>query len=56
MADYAEECGFDVPSAELDACLDEQASSDLQKSCRLAGDPQTLRNEWSCDEVAIFFQ
>jgi hypothetical protein len=56
MADYAEECGFTVSDAEIDTCLDEQASAEDQGACRRAGAPQTIRNEWSCEDLEIFFQ
>jgi hypothetical protein len=55
MADYATECGYDVSDADLDACLDEQATADDQGACRQASDPVTLRNEWSCDDLQAFF-
>lgn len=55
MADYAEECGFTVSDAELQTCLDEQADAPDQGACRRAGDPQTIRSEWTCDDLAVFF-
>lgn len=55
LADYAEECGYTVPDAELEACIDEQADADDQKACRQSGDPQTIRTEWSCDDLEAFF-
>ena len=58
MADYAEECGFTVPDAEVDACIEAQ-STDLEKAdkeaCRDFGSADQLRNEWSCDELARYW-
>ena len=58
MANYAEECGFNVSDAELDACLDEQ-SSDLEKTdkeaCRDFGSPELIRNEWSCNDLEAYW-
>lgn len=57
MADYAVECGFTVPDADLDACYARQKnpSGDDAKACRDYGDPTTLRNQWSCEEVSAYF-
>lgn len=55
MADYAEECGFTVSDAELEVCLDEQADAPDQGACRRAGDPLTIRSEWTCDDLQVFF-
>ena len=58
MADYAEECGFTVPEAELDACIEAQAS-DLdaadKQACREFGTPELIRNEWTCDDLALYW-
>lgn len=56
MADYATECGVNVSDAAIDACLDDQAQSDNQGACRSAGDADTLRREWDCNDVAVFFE
>lgn len=56
MAAYAEECGVTVPDAQLQSCLDDQSSDQDQGACRRTGDPETLRSEWSCDDVEVFFQ
>jgi len=58
MADYAEECGFTVPEAELDACR-ESWSSDVEKTdrmtCRDFGSPDQIATQWSCDELEQYF-
>ena len=55
LADRARECGVEIPQAEVDACIDEQADSDQQASCRRVGDPDTVAQEWTCDDVEAFF-
>ena len=56
MADYATECGINVSDAALQACLDDQASSDDQGACRQAGNAETLRQEWACEDLEVFFE
>lgn len=56
MADYAEECGFTVPDSEVDACIEEQAKPDDKQVCRDFGDAETIRDEWSCEELAAYFE
>lgn len=56
-ADYAEECGFTVPDADLDACYERQSAAegeDLQ-ACREYGSLDSVRNQLGCDEVALYF-
>lgn len=55
MAEYADECGFAVSDAELDACLDDEFSSDAESTCRQTGDPQILRDQLSCEDLRVFF-
>lgn len=55
MADYAEECGFSVPDAELEACLDEQAGADDRAVCRDYGSAQAIRDEWTCAEMGEYW-
>ncbi len=58
MADYATECGFTVPDAELDTCLDDFAkieTSEDRKTCRDYGDSETIRNQWTCDELEAYW-
>ena len=56
-ADYAEECGFTVPEADLDACYERQsqAEGDDLKACREYGSVDSVRNQLGCDEVALYF-
>lgn len=57
MADYATECGHPVTDADLDACYARQSNPehDDAKACRDFGDPASVRNQWSCDEIALYF-
>lgn len=55
MANYAEECGFTVPDAELDACLEEQADAEDRAVCRDFGSPQAIRDEWTCAEMGEYW-
>ncbi len=57
LATYAEECGFSVPDSDLDACLDGQkdATSDEKSVCREYGDPAVIRNEWTCEDLAAYW-
>ena len=56
-AEYAEECGFTVPEADLDACYERQsqAEGDDLKACREYGSVDSVRNQLGCDEVALYF-
>lgn len=56
MASYAEECGLTVSDDQLQTCLDEQSADQDQGACRRTGEPETLRTEWSCDDVEVFFR
>ena len=55
MAKYAEECDFTVDPAEVQACRDDYATSALTneqaQECIIAGDPQQLREWWSCEDL-----
>lgn len=57
MRDYAEECGFEVDKDEFSACIDGQKKpSDGDKAfCRDFGDGETLREEWSCEDLEIYW-
>lgn len=59
LAKYADECGYPVTQAELTACIDEQAGSesrDDRATCREFGDVETLRAQWTCDDMAIYWE
>jgi hypothetical protein len=60
MARYAKECGYDVSQDEIDACHQDNASSTLTderaQECIEAGDPDQLREWWSCDDLADNYQ
>ncbi len=57
MADYAAECGFPVGDADLQACYARQKAPEKEdaQACRDFGDPEALRNQWTCDDVALYF-
>ena len=58
MTKYAEECGFTVDSTQLTTCIQEQAgqgSRDDREACRDYNDPEVVRAEWTCDDLALFF-
>lgn len=57
MADYAEECGISVDAEELTACQSAQAEADraAKRQCRTQGDAETLRTEWSCEDLASYW-
>jgi hypothetical protein len=58
MASYAQEdCGYTVSDAELDACVDQQSSpeSETLSVCRDYGDLETIRRQWSCDDLDAYW-
>lgn len=57
MAAYAEECGFTVSDEEVDACLAEQKeANDVNLDvCDEMGGAETIRDEWPCDEMALYW-
>lgn len=57
MATYADECGFKVPDAELDSCLDENAEveKDDIEICKDFGDLETIRRQWDCEDLAPYW-
>lgn len=62
MKRYAEsdECGMEVDDEEFEACLDAYPASsltpELRDQCNEFSDPETLREWWSCDDLAENFQ
>lgn len=58
MADYAEECGLEVSASDLDACKANQATDEaleLKPFCRDFNDRASIESEWTCDEVAFYW-
>ena len=58
MAAYAEECGFTVSDAELDACLTQEADiadAEERKVCADYGNAETIRQRLSCDDLAEYW-
>ncbi len=58
MAAYARDCGQQVPARQVRACVDAQsgqASRDDRRVCRQSGNAGTLRDEWTCDDLAVYW-
>ena len=58
MADYAKECELPVSDAEVGACVDrmgQDLTSDDKQACRDYGDPEIIRNQWSCEDLAVYW-
>ena len=58
MAKFAEECGYTVPDEQVDACIESQkgsASSEDRAVCREFGSLPAIEQEWTCDDVSIYF-
>jgi len=58
MADYAEECKLSVTDAEISSCVDrmgQDQTSDSRQACRNFGDPEVIRAQWSCDDLAAYW-
>jgi hypothetical protein len=57
MARYAEECGVAVSDGEIDACIERQSTAEGEdlKACRQFGDPETIRQQWTCDELSTYW-
>ena len=60
MAKFAEECGYTVEPTEVEECRAGYATSELSdedaQDCITAGDPQQLREWWSCEDVLENYQ
>ena len=58
MARYAEdECGYTIPDADVDACIEAQKEStpEDRQACRQNGNAGTIETEWGCDELENYF-
>lgn len=58
LADYAtEDCGFTVSDAELSTCIDAEAeaSADERRVCRDFGSATTIRDEWTCEDLGVYW-
>lgn len=58
MDDYAKECGYAVPADQLDQCFERFKGSEikeLRSTCSAFGDPKSIRENWSCDDLSDFF-
>lgn len=58
MADYAEECGISIPDDDLGTCLEEHGQDDAEdrQICREYGDAESIRREWSCEELELYWE
>lgn len=58
MADLAADCGISVSGAEIDACVNAQASITVEerRTCRDDGSAEILRAQWTCEDVALYFR
>jgi hypothetical protein len=56
MADYAEECNLSVSDADISTCKDAQADPVDPSVCREFGNAAQIRDEWTCDDLAVYFQ
>jgi hypothetical protein len=54
MAEAATDCGFTVPEADIDACVERQSQAEREdvKACRANG-PDNI--QYSCDELSLYF-
>lgn len=57
LADYAEECGYTVLESELTECIDVQkvAPEEDIEACQDFNDPVTIRREWSCEDMLVYW-
>ena len=57
LADYADECGFSVPDAEVDECraAQEAATPEDKDTCEDYGTPEAVRAEWTCEDLEIYW-
>lgn len=58
MASYAEECGCDVSSEEIQTCraANAQPTDAEAQECLTSSDPQQLREWWSCEDLKENYQ
>ncbi len=56
MTDYAEECGYSVSDEAVDACVEEQSDPEDPSVCRDFGTADRIREEWTCDDMAVYFE
>lgn len=58
MAAYARDCGYEVPADEVAACIEAQddPSADDRAVCREFGGRSEIREQWTCDDVAAYFE
>ena len=56
MTDYAEECGYSVSEADQTACEDAQADPADPSVCRIYGTADQIRDEWTCEDMAVYFE
>ena len=58
MRKYAKECGIEVDKSEVSECVSRQggkASKEYRSACREFGDIDSIREEWTCDDVEEYW-
>ena len=58
MRKYAKECGIEVDKSEVSDCISRQsgkASRDNRAACREFGDLDSIREEWTCDDIEEYW-
>jgi hypothetical protein len=55
MADLAESCGYEITSAMIKDCKEQQSKKTFSESGECRSVRPELEEEWDCDEVAVYF-
>jgi hypothetical protein len=57
IGSFATECGYSITDDQLDQCIDDHASSELRDGTSEVCDEykDEVREEWTCDDVAVYF-
>lgn len=58
LAERAKECGLSVSDAEVDECVKAKkgkAGREDADICREYGDPETVAQEWECEDLAVYW-
>lgn len=58
MARFAEDCGHTVLQQQVQDCIDAQAgsaSAEDRATCREFGSLSDIEEEWTCDDVSLYF-
>jgi len=57
VASFATECGYSITDDQVDQCMDDHASDQLRDGTSevCAEYKDEIREEWTCDDVAVYF-